>query len=188
MVSLARVHPSLRREPSIREQATPSQTLKGEVSLRRGQGRGRRSWQDSGQVRGLSTRRIHGHSGGMTRNSRTTWAELDRTYGPVGLRQSSTETSLRAIHCGRDFECSGEESLNLSYNSANRRSKDLLLRSTCIDICVTFRSTCIDICVTCDTGSSCTAQNLKSLRRTTPTKQDPCTVKDTGNRYWNDSS
>ena len=36
------------------------------------------------------------------------------------------------------FECSVEESLNLSYNSAHWRSKDLLLRSMCIDICVTF--------------------------------------------------
>ena len=70
--------------------------------------------------------------------------------------------------------------LNLSYNSATRRSKDLLLRYSFIDICVTFRLT----------GSSCTAQHSKSLRqeRKTPTKQDPCTVKDTGNGYRNDSS
>jgi hypothetical protein len=70
--------------------------------------------------------------------------------------------------------------LNLSYNSAHWRSKDLLLRSSCIDICVTFRLT----------GSSCTAQHSKSLRqeRKTPTKQDPCTVRNTGNGYRNDSS
>jgi hypothetical protein len=52
------------------------------------------------------------------------------------------------------FRC-GE--LNLSYNSAKWCSKHRLLRSTCMDICVTFR-------------------------------QDPCTVKDTGNGLWNDSS
>ncbi len=123
---------------------------------------------------------MYGSSGGMARDSRTTWAELDRTYGSVELRQRSTETSLRAIHCFRDFECSVEESWNLSYNSANRRSQDLLLRSTCIGIFVTFRLN----------GSSCTAQYLKSLRqeRTTPTKQDPCTVRNTGNGYRNDSS
>ena len=123
----------------------------------------------------------HGPSGGMAGGSNATWAELDRTYGSVGLRQRSVEPpSLIAIHCCRGFECSVEESLNLSYNSAHRRSKDLLLRSSCIDICVTFRLT----------GSSCTAQHSKSLRqeRKTPTKQDPCTVRHTGNGYRNDSS
>ena len=63
---------------------------------------------------------------------------------------------------------------------AKRRFKYFLSRSMCIDICVTFRLT----------GSSCTAQHSKSLRqeRKTPTKQDPCTVRHTGNGYRNDSS